>query len=523
MTRSLLCLCLVALVGCDDGEPEIDSGMPDAGSLPDAGPPYTCESTVQVQGVLGGVVSAELDTSTVTEAPRDLGYSCGNPDAETRWAPQAVVELAIPGMGPVAVRFSTVNEVTPDNFSTVVQVRRDCELVPDDQFPPLCVDAADAPNEWRSQGAFEAMGGETVYVVVSGYGDAATRSPGLIDRGPVRIDFEVAENRAPTLDAAEMVLIGDDLRLDVSGMDADGNVNGVVASFYDRAGLIDLYGTGNPTELNSLFFIPLDDPAPTAGSFEAGSWLRSTPGDGRTQLGEFLAARGANMARVIMVDQLSGTSAPLMIPLVEATIVGFGDACSTSERCSNGYVCGPSNTCEPSPEAIALCGTATNAMLPAFTDQAVTVTMTGQTTVDPGLHDPLSGCVMLEESAGDEAIYQVDVATGPFDLILDTNLPITGRTDTVIYVRTDCADPSTESACNDDLSATDRQSHLELMDLEAGTYFVFVEQVLTSVASTSSHALEITARPVLPMGAACDDAGVLNRCANGPCAASVCP
>lgn len=522
MTRVLLCLSLIALVGCD-GEPEVDAGMPDAGSLPDAGPTFTCESTTQVMGVLGGIVSAEFDTSMVAEEPRDLGYTCGNPSAETRWAPQAVVELAIPGTGPVAVRFSTVNEITPNNFNTVVQVRRDCRLVPDDAFPPLCVDAVDPPNEWRSQGAFEAMGGETVWVVVTGYGDADMRMPGLVDRGPVRIDFEVAENRAPTLEAAEMILVGDDLRIDVTGMDVDGNVNQVVVNFYDAGGLIDLYGTGAPTELNTLFAIPLTDPAPSGASFTAGAWLRSVPNDMRTQLGEFLVGRNANMARVILLDTLAGASAPMMVPLVPASFVGFGDACSLSERCSSGYVCGPSNTCVASPEAMALCTSARDAMLPAFTDEAVTVRLSGSTGIDDGLLDPLSGCVTLEESRGPESIYEVDVATGPFDLLVSTDLPVTGRTDTVVYVRSDCGDPSSELACNDDLGPSDVQSQLELMDLAAGTYFVVVEQVLGARPERGSHAVEITARPVLGTGAACDDAGVLNRCAAGPCAASVCP
>lgn len=519
----LLSACALGLIACDS-DPEVDAGPPDSGAAPvDGGPSFTCASAIEVTGVLDDVVSQTVDTTMVDEAPRDLGLTCGNPSAELRWAPQAVIAFEVPGSGPVAVQFSTINEVTPPEMAVVVQARHDCEMVPEQSFPSPCFGPLEPRVEWRAQGAVPAMGGETLYFVVTGYTDVSEVAPGVVDRGPVRIDFTVSANEKPTLDAADLVLIGADLRADASGSDADGNVTALLTNYYDEAGLLDLYGTGAPTESNSLFAIPLDDPAPTGTSWTGGAWVRSTPDDMRTQLGEYLIARGATMARVIAVDDLNGVSEPLMVPLVQAEIVGYGETCGAARRCDVGYTCGAGGTCEASAAAMAACGAATDAMLPAFTDQAVTVTVTDTTGTDPGNFDPLAGCVGAGEAAGDESVYQVDVASGTFDLLLSTATPITGRTDTVIYVRTACAEPPTELGCNDDIGGGVVASELELRDLAPGTYYVFVEQVVEPGLQPRGHALEITARPVLTTGASCDDAEVLNRCASGACTMGTCP
>ncbi len=513
----------MAAVGCDGGG-DADAGPMDAGAPPpDAGPPFTCASPFALTGLLDQTVSQVLDTSMTLERPRDLGLACGNTSAELRWAPQQVVAFEVPaGVGEVAVGFSTINDVTPDNFNVVVQARRDCEEVPEQTFPGTCFEGARPGMEWRSEGAVAATGGETLYFIVTGWTDASTRAPGLVDRGPVQIDFTVQENSDPTLDTAEVVIVDNDVRIDVTGTDPDGNAVGVVMNFYDAAGLLDIYGDGMATELNSVFGVLLDEPPPTGTAWSAGTWLRSVPGDGRTQLGEYLVGVGATMARIRVTDRLNAASEARMVPIVRAAVVGYGETCGATQRCDVGYAC-DMGTCQPSPEAIAACAATVPANLPAFTDQAVTVSLTGQTGTEHGLFDPLTGCVAASASVGPERVYQVDAMSGPFDLLVTTDLPVTGRNDTFVYVRTDCADPMSELACNDDLAASDPQSAIELRDLAAGTYFVFVEQVQEAGVTTRAHAVDITARPVLAMGAACDDAEVLNRCANGPCAASVCP
>ena len=119
---------LVALAGCDSAPPAMempDAAIPDAGP-PDAGPPLTCTSTVSVDGMMGGTVSVTFDTAMTMTRPRDLGLACGNNDPELRWAPQEVIELRVPGTGPVAIEIDTNNAGTDAAFNTVVQVRTDC-------------------------------------------------------------------------------------------------------------------------------------------------------------------------------------------------------------------------------------------------------------------------------------------------------------------------------------------------------------------------------------------------------------
>ncbi len=117
---------------------------------------------------------------------------------------------------------------------------------------------------------------------------------------------------------------------------------------------------------------------------------------------------------------------------------------------------------------------------------------------------------------------QVPAAT-QVDLLVTTEQPGTGATDTILYMRAECVDPGQELACNDDRVAGDLQSDIEARDLGPGTYFIFVEAYGGIAMGTAPHELLITARPVLNTGAACDDAVLLNRCAAGPCTAGVCP
>ena len=91
---------------------------------------------------------------------------------------------------------------------------------------------------------------------------------------------------------------------------------------------------------------------------------------------------------------------------------------------------------------------------------------------------PVNGATAGESTAsgncrtasGPEAIYRLQVlGGGPVCLTTEGS-----DFDTVLYVRTDCADAATEVACNDD-NGMGLRSTVEL-DAEAGvTYFVFVD------------------------------------------------
>jgi len=91
-------------------------------------------------------------------------------------------------------------------------------------------------------------------------------------------------------------------------------------------------------------------------------------------------------------------------------------------------------------------------------------------------------------------------------------------------VRADCTDPASEVACNDDIDYAGGtvSSSLEARDVAAGTYTLIVEQY-GSGTTTAPFSMKVSLRPVLAMGAACDMAGVMNRCAGAACAAGTCP
>lgn len=74
-------------------------------------------------------------------------------------------------------------------------------------------------------------------------------------------------------------------------------------------------------------------------------------------------------------------------------------------------------------------------------------------------------------NAPDE-VWQLDLASPAFVLLHTEG---SGDTDTVLYVRTECQDPSTEVQCNDDDYMTGGvHSRLELV-LDAGRHFVVVD------------------------------------------------
>jgi hypothetical protein len=136
---------------------------------------------------------------------------------------------------------------------------------------------------------------------------------------------------------------------------------------------------------------------------------------------------------------------------------------------------------------------------------------------------------------GHEDIYSLTIPAGAYDLALTTNIPTTGLSDTVLYVRRGCLDPTSELACDDDLDAgppatdgglrpTNFRSAFVVPNAPPGIYFVFVNGFWTDRAAFS-YGLRVTLVPVLPTGASCDPTFAANRCANGNCAGTppICP
>ncbi len=501
--------------GPDAGAPDV--GQADAGEV-DAGPPYACEQTMRVDGVLDDSVSVMVDTTMTELRPRDLGPTCGNPSAEIRWARQQALEFHVPGSGQMAVSFDTDFAETDSDFNTVVQVREACERVPTGGFPPTCFDDI-GPTNFRSRGSFAANGGDVVYIIVTGYSSPPAGQM-TRDEGRVRIDLRTEANAAPTISAGSFNLALDDTYIRATGADPDQNAVGVALSFYASGELLDIYGDGVADEAD-VYSVAFDSAPSTVDFTDATAIVRAAD----VGLAAYLRSAMATDVQMRIYDAGWALSAPLEVPIAEATLAGLGEMCDgISAVCNPAFDC-ISGICTADAASIAACDAAIPLTLPAITTQTVAVGYTGTTGAGMGSFAPQAGCVQnAQGTEGSEAIYSVEVpASTQVDLLVTTKQPGTADTDTILYLRAACVDPAEELACNDDRAPQDLQSDIEARDLGPGTYFVFVEAYGGVAMGTAPHELLITARPVLSTGAACDNAELLNRCAGGPCAAGVCP
>lgn len=503
-------------IGVDAGTP--DMGEPDMGT-PDAGPPFACEQPMRVDGVLDQAVSVMLDTTMTETRPRDLGGNCGNTASELRWAPQEVLEFHVPGTGLVGVTFDTAFPETDATFNTVVQIRETCERVPASNFPPRCFDDI-GPMQYQSQGGFEAMGGDVVYIIVTGF----SRPPagqGTVDTGRVRIDFTVRANTAPTITSGSVILAQDDTIITVSGSDAEMGAAGVVMAFYIGDTQLDIYGDGVADE-NDVFSVPFEM-LPTGTDFVD---AQATVFGAQVNLTGYLRGVGATTVRARVYDQAWAVSDTLDIMIQEGQIIGLGEQCDIlGVVCGAPLVCGASGTCEATPEVAAACGAAIGIPLTVSTTTATVTNQTGTTGAGAGVFVPEDGCVAQAQGViGAETIYALEVPAGALvDLLVTTDVPGTGDTDTIIYLRSQCESVSTELACNDDRVQGDLQSDIQALSVGPGTYYLFVERYGGLNMGTAPHEVQVTVRPVRSSGQSCDDAGVLNRCAGGACSAGVCP
>jgi hypothetical protein len=204
--------------------------------------------------------------------------------------------------------------------------------------------------------------------------------------------------------------------------------------------------------------------------------------------------------------------------------VDFGQACDATRLCRAPNVC-EAGICAPSAGTLALCAAATAVTLDAPSGSTPT-TSTQTVSLAPG--PGIVSARMCEASDASERVLAVTVPAGAFDLVATTAVAANPPDlDTVVYIRSSCENETTELVCGDDVDADadDYRSLADVLDVAAGTYFVFVDgydpfDVATPVA------VEIQLRPVLAAGAACDPTGTLNRCAMAACptsGAAVCP
>lgn len=506
-------------IGCGSpATPPIDASFPDA-VLPDAaivhpvddrGDP--CDAPMRVMGAMGTPSTVMFDTTMTETRPRDLGLACGNATARI-WAQQEVIEYVVPGTGPVGVRVSTVNMGTEMRFNTIIQIRRDCSAVPTEPF--TCFDNASGTDP-RTEAGFSAMGGDTVFIYVTGYSEPEAVSM-QVDEGRVQVTLEAGANTAPTLATARWRTSGVDAIISGAGTDAEGNVAGLSVFLYNSAGRINLGGAPNGIELRTPEAAGMMDW--TASSRVIGADLPLVEFCQRTDI----ACTGAG---IVAFDEYFAVSAERRVMFETAETVGIGDTCDMDHVCATGLVCNAMMVCEPTPAALMACMAATAIAVP--TPTTMTTTATASTTLPDtgrGVFTAPSGCTAMPTATdGQERIFSIAVPAGTFDLTVRTDLAATGMTDTVLYVRGECGDPTDNLGCMDDIDTMGMEygSRVTVMNVTEGDYFAFVESYNGAGGPAE---IEASLRPVLAAGATCDPMGVQNRCAMGTCPAGTmtCP
>lgn len=464
----------------------------------------TCATPRMITPVLGVPMTITGDTSGGPAGPLEM-LTCGNPDAAMS-PPQEVLAIRVPGTGMVGVRVDLTAETNPD-FDAVVQVRTSCSTEPE-TYVGTCFD--DSNGTLQPNAGFMAMGGSTVFVVVTGYGEP---EEGSVSEGPYVATVVVEDNAAPTLGSAaayrlgtsEFVILG-------TGTDPDGDASSYSFELLNAAGAV----------------IPPSDTGPFVVDFDVPQYVTSfsnvratmTLADYEDVVGTGVAA--AASIRISVVDSFSLESATRVVPISDATEVALGASCDAMHLCAAPNEC-TAGTCQISASVSAACTDARAITLTAPVGGTPSVRTEMVTLIAGGGALSSPECVGL----GDEQVFAVTVPEGDADLIVTTNVPET-MSDTVLAARDVCVDASSETTCNDDYPGApdgDYRSEIEISNPGASTQTIIVNTYdVLDAPETFSVAFRL--RPRLAPGAACDPAGVMNRCASGACpavGAAMCP
>ena len=502
----LLASSLVLLVlGCPNPTPPPGDAGTDAPRdartvAPDAAPDAfnaaalgTCALPRLVDVSLGAPTVVRGDTTRGARGPLDL-VNCGNTSPLSR-PPQDVLAVRVPGTGMTAIRFD-LRTGTDAEFDTLVQVRTACDVAPI-HAATTCFDNVE--DVVQSAGSFTAMGGSTVYLVVTGF-------DGAVSEGAYTVTFEAINNAPPVLAAASARRVNSE-RLEVrgTGSDADANAVGFALQYLNASGALISGASGV-----GPFAMDFDSEPP--GAFTNALATRAL-------VALEPAFASATSLRVALIDALGATSATRDVRIEDRMEMAYGESCDALRGCVEPNVC-EAGTCQATAPLRAACSAAMSVTLDAPNSTSTVSRQAAGIPIGAGLFNSCRGL-------GGERIFNVTVPNGRADFIVSTVVDGTAATfDTVVYIRRVCGNALTEIACNDDYGVEgDYRSRAEARDIAAGDYAVFIDS-FAPIDPRVTVAFELVLRPVLATGAACDSAGVLNRCAAGACpssGAALCP
>jgi hypothetical protein len=214
-----------------------------AGAPPVPSPPVDpCAGMTRVVARMNETVHVSLDTTHLR--PRFSLLGVRSPDGAP--APDAVVEIQVPGDARTTLVVSTVTSGTDESFDTILAAFDEaCGADLASARPVFSAD--DHGRDRHARGAFAARGGSTVTVVVSGFGQGVE---GMTDRGRVSLEITAHPSAPPVLTGVQGTVAGGTVAFHVQGhdrhLDAD---RARIRLFGETGGALPVVARGERSEL----------------------------------------------------------------------------------------------------------------------------------------------------------------------------------------------------------------------------------------------------------------------------------
>ncbi len=244
---------------------------------------------------------------------------------------------------------------------------------------------------------------------------------------------------------------------------------------------------------------------------------------------QFIADLPENLSPTIffvsvkLVDSADNESAAVVAGLIrEPDFNGPGGACNSGDDFCTGEVSCVATTCTSPAGATAACAAADSA-------PAVTVPGSHQVTLPMSAADNLEGSCFFNPGLGEAVVRVTVTGASPVRFEARSDVAPSGMfLDTYLYLRSSCADPTSELACNDDVDpfADNFRSAFVVDNLAPGTYYLVVDGSSDggTLVGSGNVGLSLTATALVSPGAPCagpTDACVPDSvCAGGTCVAT---
>jgi serine/threonine-protein kinase len=482
-------------------EPAVREAAP---SVPTpSAPADPCAGLTRVVARMNETVHVALDTTHARSRFALLGLR--SPDGPA--APDAVVEIQVPGDARTTLVVSTATTGTDERYDTILAAFDEaCGADLATARPVFRAD--DHGRERHARGAFAARGGSIVTLVVSGFGQGVE---GMTDRGRVSLEITAHPSSPPVLTAARGTVAGGSVAFRIQGHDRDLDADRArIRLFGETGGALPVVARGERSELPlQTILLPIQHDPDVDGT---GLFLI------RSDDAEMLAR--ARRAEVALVDRAGNTTVAQTIELVQGAEVGPLEACDDTHLCATELTCDADARCVSSPERGFACQSAA-ALAPTPGERA------RFTRVLPAGYALFDTACAETSARGREDVVTTTLPDGLWDLVVST-APSEERAapaDMVLSVRTDCLDarPSAtpEGGCNDDRSAESRRPRVELREVVGGTRFWILASAIRPDPRFETggleYELELELRAVRARGQACDPTGTRDRCALGGC------